>query len=287
MAVLAGLGPVDHRVPSLAGTFAPIGVVVHHTANPKGGGAIASLKTVQEGRPDLSGPLCNVLIGRDASVNVITNGRAHDSGTGDPHVLAAFKAHKILPQPDDELDPKAHPNGHFTDGTNLFYDVEVENSGIGDEPYPEAQVEMTGRVVAAICRANGFAADRVLCHKEWTRRKIDWSAMSGGDTRALVARFLEDDDMPLNDADKRFIRDQVLDIVRQEGISGNAASAATGVLTVLNSIANLDLHVDVDEGALAKALAPALTARLGALSEKDLNDVATAVNDEQARRGGR
>jgi hypothetical protein len=97
----------------------------------------------------------------------------------------------------------------------------------------------------------------------------------------------EEEDMPLNDADKKFIRDQVLDIVRQEGISANAASSATGVLTVLNAIGNLDLHLDVDEGALAKALAPALTARLGALSMQDLNDVATAVNDEQSRRGGR
>jgi hypothetical protein len=95
-----------------------------------------------------------------------------------------------------------------------------------------------------------------------------------------------DEDMPLNDADKAFIRDQVLDIVRQEGITGNAASAATGVLALVSEIANLDLQLDVDEGALASALAPALTARLGALSAKDLTAVATAVNDEQARRIG-
>jgi hypothetical protein len=200
MAVLADLGAVDRRVDSKPGTFTPIGVMIHHTAFANTG-PIPALKTVREGReatatsPKLRPPLCNVLIGRDASVHVIADAMARDSGTGDPCVLKAFKAHQPLPKPDDE-DPFNDKNAdHFTDGTPLFYDIEVENTGVG-EPYPDAQVQITARVAAAICRANGFAADRVLCHKEWTKRKIDWSCMSGDETRALVARALEEDDMP-------------------------------------------------------------------------------------------
>jgi N-acetylmuramoyl-L-alanine amidase len=189
--LLADLGAVDRRVEPASGTFEPIGVVIHHTAcGSLGGGPIPSLTTVQFGDSTLPGPRCNVLIGRDASVNVITDGKANDTGTGDPHVFDAFNERRPLPQPDDEPKPKKNPNGHFMSGNKFFFDIEVENTGTGNEPYPPEQVEMTGRVAAAICKANGFAADRVLCHKEWTRRKIDWSHMSGDDTRALVARFM-------------------------------------------------------------------------------------------------
>lgn len=42
--------------------------------------------------------------------------------------------------------------------------------------------------------------------------------------------------------------------------------------------------VDVDEGKLAAALAPLLTANLGALSDDDVKRIATAAADEQAKR---
>ncbi len=67
-------------------------------------------------------------------------------------------------------------------------------------------------------------------------------------TRPHVVPPTGDDDLPLNDADKAYIRDTVLSIVRGEGISG-AADAA---------------HSNVDDAVIA-ALGPKLDAILAAL----------------------
>ena len=86
-----------------------------------------------------------------------------------------------------------------------------------------------------------------------------------GDPGALNVQALIGGDMPLNDADKVFIRDQVLAIVRSEGITANASVAANGVQSIQNKIADL-------------------TASLSALSTDELSAVADAVNDELGRR---
>jgi hypothetical protein len=57
--------------------FGPRGVMPHHTGvnNP-------IPKMLAEGRPGLSGPLCNVEFGQDALVTVIAAGRANHAGAG-------------------------------------------------------------------------------------------------------------------------------------------------------------------------------------------------------------
>jgi hypothetical protein len=282
MAVLADLNPVDHRVTSQLGKFNPIGVIVHHTASKDVNAALPSLVTCQDGRaatatrPRLPGPLCNVLIGRNASVNVITDGRANDSGTGDPHVFEAFKARQPLPKPDDD-DPHTKPNGHFMGGNEFFFDIEVENTGLG-EPYPQAVVDTTAKVVAAICKANGFASDRVMLHKEWSRRKIDWSFE--GDTRALVARFLEEDDMPSADE----VAEAVLDRLNAEGtafgLTGFGATVQHTVQLGRDCSVKLDQLLARQPGAIdVDGLATALAAELG-------EDLARQLGETLVRNSG-
>lgn len=187
--LLAPLGAVDHRVPSLPGVFSPVGVMIHHTASRIRQDPFPSLHICKVGRSDLKGPLCNVLIGRNAGIAVITDGRANDSGGGDPDVLSAIRNGKPLPAPNDT-------SSHRVNGNPWFYDLEVENDGIGEEYHPRV-LAATGAVAAAICRHHGWGVDRVLLHRQWTRRKIDWSWQ--GDTRALVAKYLtepEEEDVP-------------------------------------------------------------------------------------------
>lgn len=176
----SGVTALDRRVKSRPGAFTPAGVVLHHTASALGMDPMPSLRICQKGRPDLPGPLCNVLVGRDASVAVVTDGRANDTGGGDPHVLAAVRSGQAIPAPDDS-------KSHRVDGNPWFYDVEVENDGVG-EPWSDRVISASVLVAVALCRAHGWPADRVICHREWTRRKIDPSWR--GPWRALIAKKL-------------------------------------------------------------------------------------------------
>lgn len=170
---------VDNRVPSRAGAFSPLGVVLHHTAARISFDPAPSLRVVQQGRSDLPGPLCNVLVDREAKVRVITNHRANDTGGGDPCVLAAVKADREPPAPDDR-------DYHRVDGNPYFYDIEIENDGVG-EPYSSKVLRVSSLVAALICKAHGWQPTRVIRHKDWTRRKIDPSWGSRAEWRQLVS----------------------------------------------------------------------------------------------------
>lgn len=76
--------------------------------------------------------------------------------------------------------------------------------------------------------------------------------------------------------------DGLVTVLRSEGVSG-AAPAARQAAVVAGQAADR-AGADVDEAALAQALAPLLTAQVAHLSAEDLAAVATAVADEQARR---
>jgi hypothetical protein len=62
-------------------SFDPRGSVDHHTAGPATGDA-PSLDTIIHGRPDLAGPLANVLIARSNLCYVVAAGRANHAGSG-------------------------------------------------------------------------------------------------------------------------------------------------------------------------------------------------------------
>ena len=130
-------------------TFMPSWLVEHHTASNKNAGNAPSLNTVINGRPDLPGPLCNYLTGRDGTIYVVAAGRANHAGIG------------------------AYPDG--TTGNSRSFGNEAENDGVG-EPWPAVQMNAINRAAYAICRHMGWKADRVIGHKEYALpkgRKVD------------------------------------------------------------------------------------------------------------------
>lgn len=119
-------------------------VVNHHTASRPGTKA-PSLGIVTNGRPDVPGPLCNVLIARNGVCYVVASGRSNNAGTGSWQGISG--------------------------NTNTF-GIEAENNGTG-EPWPAAVLDAMVRVNAAVTTHLGLPVERCIGHKEWTSRKID------------------------------------------------------------------------------------------------------------------
>lgn len=131
------------------GVFAPRAMMDHHTASHRGSGAMPALGICTFGRPDLPGPLCQVLGGRNGKVAVIAAGRANHAGFGGPF--------RTIPM----------------DSGNAFsVGFEIEHDGIG-EPYTDEQLMMIFRTNAAVLDGLGQDQSWLLFHKTWTTRKID------------------------------------------------------------------------------------------------------------------
>lgn len=173
------------------GSWSPVGVIVHHTAGRN------DLNTVIHGRPDLPGPLANLYVDRDApwTVTLISGGRCNHAGAGAARVL-------------DEVRQDVAPVGDALArglidgpvGNGLFYGLEAENMGDGVQHWPVPQLEAIAATCAALCRLHGWSANRVIAHREWTRRKPDPRGVSMPALRARVAALIaQEDDMALTD----------------------------------------------------------------------------------------
>ena len=149
----------DRRRP---GTFDPIGVLIHHTAAP-GPKDNPSLQVCIDGRRDLPGPLCQLLVARSGKVYVIGIGRANHAGTGGP----------VGPVGVDQ-------------GNTLLLGIEAENDGVG-EPWPAVQVGAMVRATAAVLDLLGQPRTNVWAHREYTPRKIDPAGITMAQFRADVA----------------------------------------------------------------------------------------------------
>jgi hypothetical protein len=131
-------------------TFDPKGVVFHHTASGKTLGNAPSLRIVREGRPDLGGPLCHVLVARNGDVYTIAAGYAAHAGLGGPF--------KNIPE---------------NSGNKYLLGVEVENDGL-DEEWTEVVLDSCDKVFAAILKHLDKNTSWCIGHKEWAPdRKID------------------------------------------------------------------------------------------------------------------
>lgn len=163
--------------------FTPEGIMVHHTAGPKTGDA-PCLSICIEGRPDLSGPLCHILVARSGKVHLIGANIANHAGKGAQQVLD-------LVRKDEPVVGTAKENGYADaiGGNQFFYGIEVENAGVAGDPYPAAQLESLARVCAVICNAHSWSAHRVIHHRQWTSRKIDMSWR--GDLPSSVAQYMD------------------------------------------------------------------------------------------------
>jgi N-acetyl-anhydromuramyl-L-alanine amidase AmpD len=127
------------------------GVICHHTVGPKAGN-MPSLGVITDGRPDLSGPLAQLGLGRDGTYYVVAAGRAYHAGAGSWQGI--------------------------TTGNTSFIGIEAENTGFTNgpdaDPWPLVQMDAYRRGVAAILTRIGATAMMCIGHKEWApHRKID------------------------------------------------------------------------------------------------------------------
>jgi N-acetylmuramoyl-L-alanine amidase-like protein/putative peptidoglycan binding protein len=158
--------------------FAPIGVMVHHTAGSLQGDR-PSLRVVMDGRPGIPPPLCNILLARSGTAHLVAAQRANHAGAGSSIVLDEARR-GVSPV----ADAVVRGLRDDTTGNTWFYGIEVENSGLANDPYPQAQLDALVRICSALCGAHGWTASRVVHHREWTRRKPDMSFR--GPLRSLV-----------------------------------------------------------------------------------------------------
>jgi hypothetical protein len=136
----------DWDIRGRPGTFAPQGLVCHHTATSRrAAGDYPSLGIVTDGRPDLPGPLAQFGLGRSGRVYVVAGGKANHAGPGGWRELA---------------------------GNATVWGIEAENDGIG-EPWPAEQIDAYLSLAAALARHTGFGPEMVCAHREWTPEKID------------------------------------------------------------------------------------------------------------------
>lgn len=154
-------------------TFAPHGVVLHHTAG-AATGDMPSLPVLVSGRADLPGPLAQFGLARSGTVYVIASGRANHAGAGGWHGLS---------------------------GNTSVWGIEAENTG--SQPWPAAQLDAYVRLAAVLATRTPFDAAMVCAHREWApTRKVDPAGIDMDAFRRRVTDLLapppqEDDDMPL------------------------------------------------------------------------------------------
>jgi hypothetical protein len=120
------------------------GIICHHTAGPLHGN-MPSLGVVTNGRPDLSGPLAQLCLGRDGAFYIIAAGRAYHAGAGNWQGV--------------------------TTGNTSFIGIEAENTGFKMGPnadtWPDVQMDAYRRGVAAILAKIGANATMCCGHKEY------------------------------------------------------------------------------------------------------------------------
>lgn len=149
------------------GPFTPGGTVFHHTASARTGGNVPSLGLVVQGTSEVSGPLCNILIGRNGRVILVAAGRSNHAGFGGP--LRGI--------------PKDSANMH-TIG------VEVENDGRG-EPWTRELLRAVDTTFTVLLDFVGQGPGRHFGHKEWAPdRKIDPAGVGMDADRRRVREML-------------------------------------------------------------------------------------------------
>jgi hypothetical protein len=144
-----------------------VGVMLHHTATSDAApGDFPSLRIVREGRPDLSGPLCNYGLGRSGTIYLVSDGLAFHAGPG-----------KWM---------------DVTAGNTQFLGIEAENDGSG-KPWPAIQLDAYQRLVASILFALGRDTNWDVRHAAWALpvgRKVDTQGFTMHDFDAKVRRML-------------------------------------------------------------------------------------------------
>lgn len=139
-------------------SFNPRGGVNHHTAgHPSKDSPVPSLGICINGRSDLPGPLCNVLLGFDKVFYVIAAGVCNHAGLPDGGSIKGMT------------------------GNSSAYGMEIEHDGL--HPLGDNRVALAARAWAAILRRPGIPASQLVQHWEWApSRKVDLGTNMHGDS---------------------------------------------------------------------------------------------------------
>ena len=140
-----------------------MGVLCHHTASAPPGNA-PDRQTVIYGRPDLAGPLAQLLLCRDATYRMIAAGKCWHAGPG-------------------------HWPG-IPDGNGDLIAIEAENNGVG-EPWSNAMLVAYAKGCAALLAHIGQNETHCLGHKEWAPDRKSDPDFDMIAFRARVATYLE------------------------------------------------------------------------------------------------
>jgi hypothetical protein len=169
--------------------FHPYGQAIHHDALHDGVSDAAAIRLMIQGRPDLSGPLCNDWHDSDGTVHLIAWGNANHAGRNEADVHARLKA-GLPPLGDARLDP----DEDTVIGNSFLWGRECRNAGDGRDPWE--QMEAMHRASAAIADCFGWSSDAIAGHRELTKRKPDPAGFSMFDFRAAVKRIRYEHDQP-------------------------------------------------------------------------------------------
>lgn len=202
--------------------FAPVGIMLHHTAGPRSGDA-PLLDVCLNGRPDLAGPLCNIYLSRSGKAHVLAANTANHAGMGAREVLELVKRGEDVTGNAVSNDLKDSVGGNI-----YFYGIEIENSGAAGDPYPPAQMEALAKNCAALCVVHRWSPSRVIHHRQWTARKIDMSFR--GDVPGMVAQYMDSNSIHFGEGE-----DPSEPMFEPEGEGGVAMSGPGDETDVLES----------------------------------------------------
>lgn len=170
--------------------FDPAGLLVHDDIiGPAEPEAIARF-LAEKGRPDLRAPLYGKWIDRAGVWWMLAAGNCNHAGRGDARALQRIRSDQP-PGPADREDVVG--NSHLDS-------VCLANHPDFDDGHPRQQLQSLVTGLAAIAAHEGWSANRVIRHGEFTDRKPD-ARLDGWWLRAAINAYMEDD-MPWTDEDR-------------------------------------------------------------------------------------
>jgi len=141
------------------------GVICHHTGNAHAGN-MPTLQMLIDGRPDLSGPLAQLGLGRDGTFYIVAAGRANHAGKG---------IWENVPQ---------------NAGNQFMIGIEAEHSGNPADPWPDVQMDAYVRGVAALLKQIGAGSNMCCGHKEYAPKRKPDPTFDMPIFRSKVSEFL-------------------------------------------------------------------------------------------------
>jgi len=158
-------------------------IYLHHDANHDKVSTERGLAVIEEGRPDLAGPLSNSWNEDDGTVYLTALGNTNNAGRITQE--AYDRITKGLP-PRGDAGALRHRDSRIV-GNTYGWAIEIHNAGDGRDPYEPGQMQSTVLECAAICDAVGrkvtgrwgagpsvgWGGNRVWAHRQLTPRKID------------------------------------------------------------------------------------------------------------------